>query len=125
MPCDPTQSNCPKVDPTVDPSLPVVVADPPTYRVKHDAGQSVILFSGVAYTVAAALNSVIMQKRAEKMSLAAQKATQRAFIYEITAAMVTLIMSGAGIILGGTVMSWVNLGVVLVSLAGVLSRLIL
>ncbi len=58
------------------------------------------------------------------MSLAARKTTQRTFIYEITADMGILNMSGSGIILGGNVMSRVNLGVVLVSLTGVASRLL-
>ena len=59
------------------------------------------------------------------MSLAAQKATNRAFLAEISAAMLTYIMSSAALIIGGAVMNWVNLGVGLVSFTGVLTLLIL
>lgn len=49
----------------------------------------------------------------------------RAFLAEISAAMLTFIMSAAAMVLGGAVLNFVNLGVGIISFAGVLTMLIL
>ena len=59
------------------------------------------------------------------MNKAAQTATMRAFLAEISAAMLTFIMTAAAMALGGAVLNFVNLGVGIISISGVLTTLVL
>lgn len=59
------------------------------------------------------------------MNKAAQTATMRAFLAEISAAMLTFIMSAAAMALGGTALNIVSLFAGIISIAGVMTTVVL
>ena len=77
------------------------------------------------YALSAYFNSKTMQKTAASMSSAAQKATNRAFLAEISASLLMFVMPSIALVIGGAILNFVNLGLGVISFSGVMTMLYL